>query len=109
MADMLSPVGGISSPDGMMSSLSSLGALSTSLAQSLVKDYAQNELPSESTSRILDAFLNHLPPDSSAVIAEDIISKKDSLKELADHYVSSLLIPRKFLSFYVILQSKLAS
>ncbi|KAI9764451.1 MAG: hypothetical protein M1840_008474 [Geoglossum simile] len=85
MAD-ISPVGGISS-------LSSLGAFSTSLAQSLVEDYARNELPSESTSRILDAFLNHLPLDSSAVVAEDIISKKDSLKELADHYVSSLLIP----------------
>ncbi|KAI9769520.1 MAG: hypothetical protein M1840_003997 [Geoglossum simile] len=93
MADMISPPGGISSPDDMMSSLSSLGTLTATLAHSLVEDYAKNEPPSESTSRILNAFLDHLPPDGSAVIANDIINKKDDLRQLADHYVSSILIP----------------
>ncbi|KAI9782444.1 MAG: hypothetical protein M1839_004930 [Geoglossum umbratile] len=76
-----------------MSSLSSLGTLTATLAHSLVEDYAKNEPPSESTSRILNAFLDHLPPDGSAVIANDIINKKDDLRRLADHYVSSILIP----------------
>ncbi|KAI9862324.1 MAG: hypothetical protein M1813_004800 [Trichoglossum hirsutum] len=93
MADMISPAGGISSPDDTMSSLSSLGTLTATLAHSLVEDYAKNEPPSESTSRILNAFLDHLPPDGSAVIANDIINKKDDLRQLADHYVSSILIP----------------
>ncbi|KAH0544427.1 hypothetical protein FGG08_001454 [Glutinoglossum americanum] len=94
MADMTSPAGGISSSDDMMSSLSSLGTLTATLAHSLVEDYAKNESPSESTSRILNAFLNHLPPDGSTVIANDIINKKDDLRQLADHYISSILIPR---------------
>ncbi|KAI9764019.1 MAG: hypothetical protein M1839_005779 [Geoglossum umbratile] len=93
MADMISPAGGISSPDDMMLSLSSLGTLTATLAYSLVKDYAKNEPPSESTSRILNVFLDHLPLDGSAVIANDIINKKDDLRQLADHYVSSILIP----------------
>jgi hypothetical protein len=108
MADLISPAGGISSPDDMMSSLSSLGTLAVTLAHSLVEDYAKNEPPSESTSRILNAFLDHLPPDGLAVVANDIVDGKDDLRQLADHYLSSILIPGKFPSLYVILQPKLA-
>lgn len=92
---MISPAGGTSSGDDAMSSLSSLGTFTASLARSLVEDYAENEPPSESTSRILNAFLDHLPPDSSAVVANDIVDKRDDLKQLADHYVSSILFPSK--------------
>jgi hypothetical protein len=103
MTDMISPAGGISSPDDMMSSLSSLGTLTATLTHSLVEDYAKDKPLSESTSRILNAFLDHLVPDGSAVIANDIINKKDDLRQLADHYVSSILIPSKFSSLYIIL------
>ncbi|KAI9777355.1 MAG: hypothetical protein M1839_008963 [Geoglossum umbratile] len=93
MADMISLAGGISSPSDMMSSLSSLGTLTATLARSLVEDYAENEPSSESTSRILNAFLDHLPPGGSAVVANDIVDGKDDLRQLAHHYLSSILIP----------------
>src|SRR2546430_1271135 len=68
------------------SSLSSIGASSQRLARLIVEDYA-NENPPDRTSKILFAFLDHSPPDSIQVIAEDIIDYPD-LHALADHYFS---------------------
>jgi hypothetical protein len=59
----------------------------------LVEDYAKNEVTSDRTSRILFAFLDHLPPDGLCNAHEDIIQGRDDLRGVADHYVSNILIP----------------
>jgi hypothetical protein len=61
-----------------------------------VKEYARGEEPSDRTSKVLFAFLDYLPSDSTVVVADDIISHSGKLHELADHYVSTVLFPSKF-------------
>ncbi|KAI9771842.1 MAG: hypothetical protein M1840_001612 [Geoglossum simile] len=92
MADNTSPTDSISSPDAV-SSLSSITTFSATFARKLVKDYSDSELPSDRTSRVLYAFLDHLPPDSLNVVADDIVSHSKDLRALADHYVSAVLLP----------------
>ena len=68
-------------------------------ARSLVEDYAKNELASDQTSKILFAFLDHLPQDGLCNVCEDIIQARNDSNEprkLADHYVSNILIPSIF-------------
>ena len=62
----------------------------------LVEDYAKNELASDLTSKILFAFLDHLPPDGLCNACEDIIQARHDLHGLADHYVSNILVPGMF-------------
>jgi hypothetical protein len=72
---------------------------SSQFARNLVLEYANNELPSDLTSKILFAFLDHLPPDGLCNVCEDIIEVRhdlNALRELADHYVSNILVPSMF-------------
>ena len=85
-----------SSPRDHSSPLESIGTFSSQFARTLVEDYAKNELASDLTSKILFAFLDHLPPDGLYNVCEDIIQARDDLRELADHYVSNILVPSMF-------------
>ena len=82
-----------SSPRDHSSPLESVGTFSSQFARTLVEDYAKNELASDLTSKILFAFLDHLPPDGLCNVCDDIIQARDDLRELADHYVSNILLP----------------
>jgi hypothetical protein len=95
MTDITSPAGSISSPDNMPSISSIGGTFSTNLARDYTKDYAEKELPSDTTSRVLSAFLDHLPSDSSEVIADDITVNSKNLQKLATPHISAILIPSK--------------
>ncbi|KAH0538279.1 hypothetical protein FGG08_005099 [Glutinoglossum americanum] len=97
MTDATSPAGGISSPNDM-SSLSSSGTFSTTFARNLVEDYAKNEHPSDTTSRVLGAFLDHLPLDSLEVIVDDIVNNSKDLQKLAMRYTSTILFPSAVLN-----------
>jgi hypothetical protein len=85
-----------SSPLDHSSLLESIGTFSLQYARMLVEDYAKNELVSDLTSKILFAFLDHLPPDGLCNVCEDIIQARKDLRELADHYVSNILVPSMF-------------
>ena len=85
-----------SSPGDHSSPLESLGTFSSQFARNLVLDYAKNELASDLTSKILFAFLDHLPPDGLCNVCDDIIEARDDLRGLADHYVSNILVPSMF-------------
>jgi len=88
-----------SSPRDHSSPLQSSVPFPSQFARSLVEEYAKNELASDPTSKILFAFLDHLPPDGLCNVCEDIIQAyKDphELHELADHYVSNILVPSMF-------------
>jgi hypothetical protein len=85
-----------SSPRDHSSPLESIGTFSSQFARTLVEDYAQNELASDLTSKILFAFLDHLPPDGLCNVCEDIIQARDDLRGLADHYASNILVPSMF-------------
>src|SRR5438876_10479372 len=61
-------------------------------ARCLVEDFAALEAPPGDTSKLLFAFLDHLPEDSQLVIAKDINDSKD-LHALKEHYLSAILIP----------------
>jgi hypothetical protein len=76
--------------------LESIGTFSSQFARTLVEDYAKDELASDPTSKILFAFLDHLPPDGLCNVCEDIIQARDSLRGLADYYVSNILVPSMF-------------
>jgi hypothetical protein len=67
-------------------------------ARGVVEDYARNELAPDQTSKILFAFLDHLPPDGLCNVREDIMKAQDpdGLRELADYYVSHILLPSMF-------------
>jgi hypothetical protein len=68
-------------------------------ARSVVEDYARNELAPDQTSKILFAFLDHLPPDGLCNVREDVIKAQqdpDGLRDLADYYVSHILLPSMF-------------
>src|SRR5437764_8269126 len=58
--------------------------------------YAKNELASDLTSKILFAFLDHLPPDGLCNVCDDIIQARHDLRGLADYYVSNILVPSMF-------------
>jgi hypothetical protein len=86
-----------SSPRDLSSSpLESIDTFSSQYARMLVEDYAKNELASDLTSKILFAFLDHLPPDGLCNVYEDIIQTRHDLHGLADHYVSNILVPSIF-------------
>jgi len=85
-----------SSPLDYSSPPESVGTFASQFARTLVEDYAKNELAPDLTSKILFAFLDHLPPDGLCNVCEDIIQTRDNLRELADHYVSNILIPSMF-------------
>jgi hypothetical protein len=85
-----------SSPRDHSSPLESISTFSSQYARILVEDYAKNELVSDLTSKILFAFLDHLPPDGLCNVCEDIIQARNDLRELADHYVSNILVPSMF-------------
>jgi hypothetical protein len=89
-----------SSPRHLSSPLESPDTFSSQFARNLVLDYlVKNELTSDRTSKILFAFLDHLPPDGLRNVCEDIIqTRKDpnDLRELADHYLSNILLPSMF-------------
>jgi hypothetical protein len=88
-----------SSPRHLSSPLESPDTFSSQFARNLVLEYANNELPSDLTSKILFAFLDHLPPDGLCNVCEDIIEVRhdlNALRELADHYVSNILVPSMF-------------
>ena len=85
-----------SSPRGLSSPLELPDTFSLQLARNLVLDYAKNEL---TPSKILLAFLDHLPLDGLCNVCEDIIQAQDDpngLRELAEHYVSNILVPSMF-------------
>ena len=85
-----------SSPRDYSSPLESPGTFSSQFARNIVLDYAKNELPSDLTSKILFAFLDHLPPDGLCNVCDDTIQARNDpndLRELADHYVSNILVP----------------
>ena len=81
-------------------SLSPIETPSGKHARDLVKEYAKAEDPSDRTSKVLFALLDYLPSDSVAVVADDIISQSEKLRELADHYVSTVLFPSKFFPIF---------
>jgi hypothetical protein len=88
-----------SSPRDHSSHLVSPGTFSSQFARNLVLEYAKNELASDLTSKILFAFLDHLPLDGLCNVCEDIIEARhdlNALRELADHYVSNILVPSMF-------------
>ena len=85
-----------SSPRDHSSPLESEGTFSSGYARSLVADYKTNELAGDSTSKILFAFLDHLPPDGQCNVWDDISEARDDLRGLADHYVSNILVPSMF-------------
>jgi hypothetical protein len=88
-----------SSPRDHSSPLQSSVPFSSQFARSLVEEYAKNEFASDLTSKILFAFLDHLPPDGLRNVCEDIIQARNDpkdLRELADHYVSNILLPSMF-------------
>ena len=87
-----------SSPPDVSSSLSSLDTSYTKDARRLIEEY-QEKNPSERTAQILPAFLDHVPSDGQHNVAEDIRNTTD-LRELADHYVSAILVPSMFFPFY---------
>ncbi|KAI9785193.1 MAG: hypothetical protein M1839_000831 [Geoglossum umbratile] len=91
MSGAISPTG-ISNPS-TESSFSSAGTFSVNHARRLVNDYAEGESPSDQTSKVLNAFLEHLPSESAGVVADDIISNSNDLTTLADHYITSILVP----------------
>jgi hypothetical protein len=81
------------------SPLVSPDTFSSQFARNLVLEYAKDELPSDLTSKILFAFLDHLPPDGLCNVCEDIIEVRhdlNALRELADHYVANILVPSMF-------------
>ena len=86
----------ISSSRDNSSPLESIGTFSPQFTRTLVEDYAKNELASDLTSKILFAFLDHLPPDGLCNVCEDIIQARNDLRELADHYILDILIPSIF-------------
>ena len=71
--------------------LSSVDPATLKVARSRVETYAEKNLPSDRTSKILFAFLDHLLPDGQQAIAEDIINSTD-LCTLADHYFTAVLL-----------------
>jgi len=73
-----------------------IGTFPSQVARMLVEDYAKNELASDRTSKILFAFLNHLPPDGLCNVYDDIVHGRYNLRELADYYVSNILVPSMF-------------
>jgi hypothetical protein len=86
-----------SSPRELSSSpLESIDTFSSQYARMLVEDYKKNELAPDLTSKILFAFLDYLPPDGLRNVCEDIIQARHDLHELADHYVSNILVPSMF-------------
>ena len=86
-----------STPRQLSSSpLEPIDSFSSQYARMLVEDYAKNELASDLTSKILFAFLDHLPPDGLCNVCEDIIQARDDLRGLADHYASNILVPSTF-------------
>lgn len=86
-----------SSPRELSSSpLESIDTFSSQYARTLVEDYKTNELAPDPTSKILFAFLDHLPPDGLRNVCEDIIQARHNLHGLADHYVSNILVPSMF-------------
>ncbi|KAI9782086.1 MAG: hypothetical protein M1839_005432 [Geoglossum umbratile] len=91
MSGAISPTG-IPNPS-TQSSFSSAGTFSVNHARRLVNDYAEGESPSDQTSKVLNAFLEHLPSESAGVVADDIISNSNDLATLADHYITSILVP----------------
>jgi hypothetical protein len=81
------------------SPLESVDTFSSQYARKLVQDYKKNELAPDLTSKILFAFLDHLPPDGLRNVCDDIIqawNDPNGLRELADHYVSNILVPSMF-------------
>jgi hypothetical protein len=82
------------------SPLKPANTFSSRLARSLVEEYAKNELASDLTSKILFAFLDHLPSDGGLWnVCDDIIKARhylNGLRELADYYVSNILVPSMF-------------
>ena len=88
-----------SSPRDHSSPLESLNTSEPQQARTLVEEYAKGELASDRTSKILFAFLDHLPPDGQSNVSHDVIGAWDGgLRELADHYVTNILVPSMFLS-----------
>ena len=85
-----------SSPRDHSSPHESIGTFSSQFARTLVEDYAKNELASDLTSKILFAFLDHLPPDGLCNVYDDIVHGRYNLRELADYYVSNILVPSMF-------------
>ena len=89
-----------SSPRDHSSPLQSSVPFSSQFARSLVEKYAKNELASDLTSKTLFAFLDHLPSDDGLWnVCDDIIKARhdlNGLRELADHYVSNILVPSMF-------------
>ena len=90
-----------SSPRELSSSpLEPANTFSAQFARSLVAEYAENELASDLTSKILFAFLDHLPlGDGLWNVCDDIMKARhdvNGLRELADHYVSNILVPSMF-------------
>jgi len=77
-----------------------IGTFPSQVARMLVEDYAKNELASDRTSKILFAFLDHLPlGDGLWNVCDDIMKAQhdvNGLRELADHYVSNILVPSMF-------------
>ena len=82
-----------------VSSLSSIETFSRKYARNLVKEYTEGEEPLDQTSKVLFTLLDYLPSDSAAVVADDIISQSGKLRELADHYISTVLFPSMFFLF----------
>jgi hypothetical protein len=98
MATVTSPP---SSPPSYLKSESPPSSIDDSnlrYARLLVERYAETELPTDNTSKILSAFLDHLPPDGIEAIVEDINKTYSlELRALADHYFSAILLPSMFL------------
>jgi hypothetical protein len=84
-----------SSPRDQSSPLEPSSTFSSQLARTLVEDYAKKEPPSDPTSKILLAFLDHLPPDGLCNVCDDIIEadRRHDLRGLADYFVSNILVP----------------
>jgi hypothetical protein len=89
-----------SSPRDHSSPLQPSVPFSSQFARSLVEDYKKNELEPDKTSKILFAFLDHLPQDDGLWnVCDDIIKVRhdlNGLRELADLYVSDILVPSMF-------------
>jgi hypothetical protein len=84
-----------SPPHGSSSPLSSMSVGVSRCVRLKVERYEENELASDPTSKILFAFLDHLPPDGLRNIVQDIQDAPD-LRALANHYFSAILVPSTF-------------
>jgi len=84
-----------SSPHDQSSPLEPSSTFSSQFARTLVEDYAKKEPASDPTSKILLAFLDHLPPDGLCNVCDDIIEadRRHDLRGLADYFVSNILVP----------------